>query len=752
MAGKKISELPQVSKIDGEEFVPVVANGVTKRVQTKLLKGADNLTNDYVELIGDDGESYRLTIKNGKYYVYPTIADTSESPREGENQQYWGLIINQIYGGGSALIDTSVSHSFIELYNTLSTPVNLRGLYLWYRPLAGSWKSLELKGIIPPYHSFLIRCGEHNDIHKDFVRCKITDYDMSWDVKLSNVGFSVYLCIGDTTPEDNPVKYTYDATGNVIATNGRYVDLIGAGGKLPSQSIWAYEGRYWNCLDEHTALHRIDYAYGNNNQTDCEPIDYKTCNVEVYKPRSLKDGEWDLYFNKIKLKPTCPNLINICYGEDGETTRTFTWQTSVTDEGYLKYRKLGDDTWIRVETSKRLVRHKDGDATIHSVIIKNLTEGVYEYQAGEEGMWSDLSTFEVKKYSSSDRCKFCLVTDQQGWTEEEYRAWKTSMWNISRYEDFDFLMNTGDISQNANRSFEWRYYFKHTDWVTREKCHMLTMGNNDLIDKKYSEAFTYYATFENQVWNSVHAWDLGYTHYVCLNSNTDYTHSPEFGGTDEFLQAQCDWLDTHLEEVYRRATPPRWVIVYMHLSPFTIVRTKRLQRFIPVFEKYKIPLVLCGHNHTYSRSKALYTGYDGTSPYNDYVTKVSGSTDLKIVDESNINKTENLKNGTHYIMCQATGYKLSGKEKTIKLPTNLQGTEHDNGNGNPWWYKYQINPTQPSYIMIDVGYNDIKLNMYYIQNIIETDALGNVTVHDTNPQTQTRYKFDTLTINYSDRV
>ena len=103
-------------------------------------------------------------------------------------------------------------------------------------------------------------------------------------------------------------------------------------------------------------------------------------------------------------------------------------------------------------------------------------------------------------------------------------------------------------------------------------------------------------------------------------------------------------------------------------------------------------------------------------------------------------------------MCQATGYKLSGKEKTIKLPTNLQGTEHDNGNGNPWWYKYQINPTQPSYIMIDVGYNDIKLNMYYIQNIIETDALGNITVHDANPQTQTRYKFDTLTINHSDRI
>lgn len=747
---KKISELNETIITNNEDYVAIVQNGTTKKVKLQYIKGAENLTSEYVELSGDDGKNYRLRVQDGKPYVYPAEADTAPDLTEGDNQRFWGLIINQIYGGGSALVDTSVSHSFIELYNTLDVEVNLKGMYLWYRAKSGSWQKLALKGVIPPYHSFLIRCGQHNDIHKDFVRCKVTKYDMQWDIKLSNQGFSVYLCIGDATPEDNPVKYTYDALGSITSTNGRYIDLIGAGGKDPSQSIWAYEGRYWNCMDEHTALHRIDYKFGNNNQTDCEPIDYKTCDVTIYGPKCLEDGEWDLYFNKIQLKKTCPNLINICYGEDGEKTRTFTWQSAVTDEGYLKYRLQGEEHWTKVETNKKLVRHRDSDATIHSVIITDLTAGVYEYQAGEEGAWSDISTFKVKEYRESDRCKFLWTTDQQGWTEEEYRAWKTSIWNIMRWEDFDFHLNTGDISQNANRSFEWRYYFKYTDWTTRECCHMLTCGNNDLVDKKYSDAFTYYSTFENQVWNSVHAWDLGYTHYVCLNSNTDYTHSPEFGGTNEFLQAQCDWLDQHLTEVNARPNKPRWVIVYMHLSPFTIVRTKRLQRFIPVFEKHKVPLVLCGHNHTYSRSKALHTGYNGTDPFNDYVTKASGSTDLKIVDESNIYKQEDLRNGTHYVMCQATGYKLSGKEKAIKLPQSLLGTEHDNGNGNPWWYKFQIDPPQPNYIMVDVGYNDIKLDMYYVQGTIETDSLGNITVHE--PGTQTRYQFDTLTINYSDRL
>ena len=152
-------------------------------------------------------------------------------------------------------------------------------------------------------------------------------------------------------------------------------------------------------------------------------------------------------------------------------------------------------------------------------------------------------------------------------------------------------------------------------------CHMLTCGNNDLIDKKYSNAFAYYSTFENSPWNSVHAWDLGYTHFVCLNSNEDYTF--EGMTPTQFIAAQCEWLDNHLTEVNQRDVKPRWIICYMHISPFTIVRTKRVQPFIPIFEKHKVPLVLCGHNHTYSRSKAIYSGYNGTDAYNDYTHKTS---------------------------------------------------------------------------------------------------------------------------------
>ena len=66
MADKKMSELSQTINITGEELVPILIDGQNKVVKTKYLKGADNLTNEYVDLTGDDGNTYRMKVVNGK--------------------------------------------------------------------------------------------------------------------------------------------------------------------------------------------------------------------------------------------------------------------------------------------------------------------------------------------------------------------------------------------------------------------------------------------------------------------------------------------------------------------------------------------------------------------------------------------------------------------------------------------------------------------------------------------------------------
>ena len=326
-------------------------------------------------------------------------------------------------------------------------------------------------------------------------------------------------------------------------------------------------------------------------------------------------------------------------------------------------------------------------------------------------------------------------------------------------EPFDFHLNTGDISQNANRRFEWSYYFDYAKDITRNIPHVITCGNNDLVDKKYSTAFNYYLTAQNQVWNSVYAFDLGFVHFVCLNSNEDQVYGgdgKEFSSTNAFLQAQADWLDEHLTEVEQRPVQPRWVIVFAHLGPFTVGRTKRLQRWIAPCEKHKVDMFLCGHNHAWSVSKPLYTGYDfnTNSAYNDYVTKIEGTSDLKIVDELNaagqaINRSEDKANGTYYVLNQATGFKLSGKEKPLTL-TQLAGTEHVNNVNAPWWIDEQALPSNPVYIDLKISYDKIVMDSYEIEGIKGADEFKNALInHDLDKVSESL--FHTLTINHSDR-
>ena len=141
--------------------------------------------------------------------------------------------------------------------------------------------------------------------------------------------------------------------------------------------------------------------------------------MEYYKPRCVKDGKWDLYFNKAKLKATMPNLINMCYGRNGENTRTFTWQSALTDEGYIKWRKYGELKWNKKATEKSIITHYDTDATLHRVVLNDLEVGEYEYCCGEEGAYSDVAVFEVKKFQQTanesnfidDRIKVLWTTD-----------------------------------------------------------------------------------------------------------------------------------------------------------------------------------------------------------------------------------------------------------------------------------------------------------------------------------------------------
>lgn len=412
---------------------------------------SNNLTGEYLELVSRNKKKYRVSVnESGKLDILPTEAYTADDAKPSDSGIYKGLVINMIYGGGAKNSNIPpVSHGFIEIYNNTDTEFNLKGLSIQYAAYSEPWQVLPLRGMIKPRSSFLIRGAQHTDINRMSTRLRIFDYDMHWEIPFASAGMKVYLKVGTTTTEyTNPAN-----TDGAWTPEVGYIDLIGVGGENVTRIIDGYEKAYLHCANTSTGVHRIDFADSGDNSKDCEPIDFNKVDIKMYAPRCQASGQWNIYYNKCKMDPYVPVVINICFGKNGTTERTFTWQTTPTRYGYLMYRKDGEINYTKIMSNKQLIQHQDTDVTSHSVILTNLNPGRYYYKVGEEGKWSDEYHFDVKAPTKEDKIEFIHVTDQQGWTEEEYTAWEKSYDYIQNNDTYDFIINSGDISQNANRRF-----------------------------------------------------------------------------------------------------------------------------------------------------------------------------------------------------------------------------------------------------------------------------------------------------------
>lgn len=659
--------------------------------------GGGNLTGKFLELECESGKKFRIHInESGSLMIYPNEVDNVIAPKPSEANKFDGLVIRAVYGGGERGTNKTVcSHGFIELYNNTKYVFNLKGLSIQYASNNEPWQCLPLRGLIKPYCSFLIRCAEHTDINKPNLRYKIENYDMHWDIALSDKSIKTYLCVGVT-----PCKYSnpFDINNGGGMKAPGYINMFSVGGVTvaPNGStsndfpIDAYEKSFRYVIDKNIMAYRIDarefkdpltgktnknycFADTGNNFNDIFGLDLRIADPKVYHPRCSKDGVWDTYYNKLQLDPITPMCVNLGYGEDGHTSRTFCWQTLPLEKGFVKYRKKGTYDWTIQKAKAKTITHPETNATVHTAIIHGLSNGLYEYQVGSEGRWSDIGVFEVKSPNNEDAINFIQTGDQQGWIEKEYTVWGIVLDEINKRHQYDFMINVGDISQNGGaRSYEWRYYYDQAP-ILRNICHMTTCGNNDLTydevkDKKIDPiAFTWYSCVENAPFISCYSWNYGYIHFICLNSNVL---------EPEIATEQIEWLK---KDMAKPENKKRWTIVYMHEAPYTHTRSKKLVPFINPFADLGVDLVLCGHHHRYTRSKRMGR--------------------LGVNGENQQSST-----GFYCIMGQAAGFKLSGKTKPA--PNNHE------------YMEIYDDTKVPCYIYWKVTYDKIEMESYKVHNIV----------------------------------
>ena len=761
-----------------------------KTVKVSSLKGEGKIEKDYIILQDDKGTEYRVYLApNGNSIKIEKESNFNERElTESLSDNYRGLLVNTIYGAGANLTKMPVSHNFIELYNLTPNELNLTGLHIHYKDTATytDWQTLELNGSIPAYSSYLIVGGRCANPWDTQCRHQIKEYDLEWrdglgnGMKFSDNGFSVVLSITDTlegTPDiflkDGFGQYTSNPTPNII-------DVFGVGGESSAPPVC--DIFYRMGMNKNKAGRRVDFYnrqgfkdfstyiikdWCANGWVETEIVDLRYC-PEGKFPKSTHDGVWDMFDNYNDMfDENGINYFNLGLGET-EDVRTFVFQTKAgRDKSFVWYRKQGEQDWKSKECEITKWSHPHLDVNINKAVIKELELGVtYEYQVGTEGIKSGIHTFKTfeKDLEAGDTIRVLWTSDPQSWNETELHAYNNVCSKIlgdwEKNEDgslnADFWWSTGDEVQNGNRQNPEMYGTNIARGEARWSIpFMENIGNNDLYLKKYGSLFQ--VNFCNDQSNPETAWS-GFYHclvgdvlFVAYSSNEDrdyvagdpdgaYANDPTLGGHaswDAFLQAEADALDELLHSYCSGPNPPRWIIASTHQMPFTCVRQQKMQKFIPVLEKYNVDLHMGGHQHNVSVSKPIKTGYDGTSPYNYYYDPNLSGTQQEYIDESDINKKGNLSEGVTYVSVNSSGWKCSGKQKNITkkewyIATAVAGNDSTEGNWDyysdsfsPWWYdngdynegghKGSNSVTSPTYQILEITKDTLKFTIYQVE-------------------------------------
>lgn len=751
---------------------------------------------DYIVKVDNEGHLYTEPAEGApSSTAVPAASYLPTEPKivsfEGESKLY----INELYCGGEDATETSLnyaSHNFVELSNLTQLDLDLEGLSLQYTKNGKDWKVLPLHGVIKKGSTFLIRGAQCSNINSPTTKIHVDNYDMEWYngtdlIKFSAESAKFFLMIGTTQyASNNP----YDE-GAVRSDAVGYIDLVGIKGTDSlgnAADPQGYEKAAYSAAGglKTTRLFKKYYAMDpvsqatkaidkRNNANDWNFVDLTKedgeviPSIEVYTPRASYENK-NIYYNKTNLNPERPSMINCTFGiqatDDGAgATRCFNWLTGRLNEKYIWIKPHASSDWgVAHETFyagdgrsawnsgfyNQIIKEYSNKTVIiaNKFIMSGISAGVYDYVAGRKDATgapdlahcTDVRSFTVKASSECNSFRFVQTSDQQGFNWEEYRVWNSASKTIMEESgsSLDFMINTGDMTQNGNRLGEWLDYFDAKCPDMNDIVEMATIGNNDLSlkdlamiglgtdgDKLWHENITFFYTFEYDPNNlpifkgedgvtdyfipSLYSFNYGKVHFLCMNteikdkSETD-ARGYGFSRSGVFYPQITGWCET---DITLNKTGKDWLLMYCHEMPFTILTpdaihplsTTRISdrggkgcyanRNVPTNLKYwlgefcqthNIPLVFGGHKHTQATSYPLIENIT----YNGDTRTVKSMQPIIVVNSTTLAEFSNSTRLVHAEGTTTHGIAYSGdfpngwfNDSGATTPTSLN-SDHEN--------------------------------------------------------------------------
>lgn len=339
-------------------------------------------------------------------------------------------------------------------------------------------------------------------------------------------------------------------------------------------------------------------------------------------PQTLSEGE-------LHRPLPVPDRVILTWKGDPARSQAVTWRTDTSVTAAVAQIAPADPGPHLVRKSRTVrgtttaLRSDLGAAHYHSVAFSGLDPATrYAYRVGDGTHWSEWFQFRTAAVQP-EPFSFIYFGDAQNDLK--------SLWSRvirEAYSDVPkarFIIHAGDLVNRANRDAEWGEWFGAGGWVNGMVPSVPSPGNHEYdrvgqpgspreLSHHWRPQFTLPEDGPPGLSETVYSIDYQGLRIISLNSN-------------ERQADQVSWLEARLQN-----NPNPWTVVTFHHPIYSAAQNRDnkplRELWEPVFRRYRVDLVLQGHDHTYARSglRNLPSGMSTQDPRNGtvYVVSVSG--------------------------------------------------------------------------------------------------------------------------------
>lgn len=297
--------------------------------------------------------------------------------------------------------------------------------------------------------------------------------------------------------------------------------------------------------------------------------------------------------------------VMLTWSSDPSTGIDIQWRTDTTPaEGMVKYREKGDTQEFSVKASKYrmedrvLMNNRFIDR--YTAQLRGLKPGTtYEYQVSTQTQWTGNQSFSTP--APDNQFSFIWFGD----THHSPKFGELINKAEKSHPDAAFYSIAGDLVSDGLNREQWDDLFDYSKEVISRKPLMAALGNHDnrsgLGALMYQELFSYPKNGPQGV-ELEHTWSFRYKNALFMMIDAT---AP--------IEAQSAWIESQLAN-----TDAVWKFAMFHFPPYNWEEPYvNIQKaWVPVFDKYHVDMVMCGHIHYYMRSKPMKGG-QVVSSYND---------------------------------------------------------------------------------------------------------------------------------------